>query len=81
MAWISHLSLTEALVEFRGELQEWDDVRLHLLDETGQEIPGKIFAKVVSLTRHPDHSNQATVRFTSVSPETYTFLRQSTGII
>ena len=78
VAWISHLSRTEALVEFQGELQEWDDVRLHLLDQTGQEIPGKIFAKVVSLTRlHPDHPNQARVRFTSVSPETYTFFRQA----
>ena len=74
-AWISHLSRTEALVEFQGELQEWDDVRLHLLDETGQEIPGKIFGKVLSLTRLDDHRNQARVRFTSVSPEIYTFLR------
>lgn len=77
VAWISHLSHTEALVEFRGELQEWDDVRVHLLDATGQEIPGKIFAKVVSLTRLDDHRNQARVRFTSVSPETYTFFRQA----
>jgi class 3 adenylate cyclase/HAMP domain-containing protein len=77
---ICQLSLTEALVEFNGELKEWDDVRLHLLDQTGQEIPGKIFAKVLSLTRQPDQSGRAQVRFTSVSPETYTFLRQSIGI-
>ena len=72
---ISHLSLTGAQVEFSGELKEWDDVRLHLLDETGQEIPGKIFAKVMLLTRQPDHAKSAKVRFTSVSPETYAFLR------
>ena len=78
LAWLSHLSRTEALVEFRGELQEWDDVRLHLLDKTGEEIPGKIFAKVLALTRLDDHRNQAMVRFTSVSPETYTFLRTVT---
>jgi class 3 adenylate cyclase len=74
---ISQLSLTEAQVDFQGDLQAWDDVRLHLLDETGQEIPGKIFAKVLSLTPHPGHLHQARVRFTSVSPETYAFLRQT----
>ena len=74
---ISHLSLTEAQVEFQGELQEWDDVRLHLLDESGQERPGKIFAKVLSLTPQPEQLEQARVRFTSVSPETYAFLRRT----
>jgi sigma-B regulation protein RsbU (phosphoserine phosphatase) len=74
---ICQLSLTEALVEFNGELKEWDDVRLHLLDQTGQKIPGKIFAKVLSLTLQDDQSGRAAVRFTSVSPEIYTFLRQT----
>ncbi len=73
---ICQLSLTEALVEFNGELKEWDDVRLHLLDETGQEIPGKIFAKVLSVTQHPDCTSQAKMRFTSVSPETYKLIRR-----
>jgi hypothetical protein len=73
---ISHLSLTEAQVEFKGDLQAWDDVRMHLLDESGQERPGKIFAKVLSLTSQPGQLDQARVRFTSVSPETYAFLRR-----
>jgi class 3 adenylate cyclase len=74
---ISHLSLTEALAEFQGDLKEWDDVRLHLLDEEGEELPGKIFGKVLSLSRLQEGQDQARVRFTSVSPETYTFLRQT----
>jgi hypothetical protein len=78
VAWISHLSDTGALVEFQGEVQEWDDVRLHLVDPNGQELPGKIFGKVLSLTGLDDHRNQARVRFTSVSPEIYTFLRTVT---
>jgi class 3 adenylate cyclase len=80
-AWISQLSRSEALVEFEGELKEWDDVRLHLLNETGQEIPGMIFAKVVSITSRPGRTDQARVRFTSVSPETYAFLRQTRELL
>jgi len=74
---ISQLSLMEAQVEFQGELNEWDDVRLHLLDETGEEKPGKIFGKVLLRTGPSEQPDQARVRFTSVSPETYACLRQT----
>ena len=40
-AWITHLSETTAMVVLEGELEEWEDVRLSLLDENGQEIPGE----------------------------------------
>jgi len=75
-SWVSQISLTEALVEFRGGLREWEDVRLLLWDEKGQEIPGKIFGKVVSLNRRAHPNGQARIRFTSVSPEYYAFLYQ-----
>src|SRR4030042_4304025 len=35
VAWITHLCDTAAQGHFEGELQEWEDVRLHLLDEAG----------------------------------------------
>lgn len=75
-AWISQLSLTGARVEFVGDLKEWEDVRLHLLDDQGEERPGKIFAKVVERRKEVGEPGQARVRFTSVSPETYAFLRR-----
>jgi class 3 adenylate cyclase/HAMP domain-containing protein len=68
-AWLTHLSETRALTLFEGELAEWEDVRLHLLDADGQQLPGRIYGKVTALTPGTDGLHQATVRFTSVGPE------------
>ncbi len=68
-AWLTHLSDTRAQVLFEGELAEWEDVRLHLLDPYGQVLPGRIFGKVTGLSPGPDGLQQANVRFTSVAPE------------
>jgi hypothetical protein len=68
-AWLTHLSETGALTLFEGELAEWEDVRLHLLDADGQPLPGRIYGKVTALEPGPDGLHQATVRFTSVGPE------------
>ncbi|MDP3182039.1 MAG: adenylate/guanylate cyclase domain-containing protein [Desulfobaccales bacterium] len=78
-AWITHLSEIAATVAFEGDLEEWEDVRLHLLDDTGQEIPGKIYAKIISVKPGADNLNEAAVRFTSVSPEIYRFIREVAG--
>jgi len=75
-AWITHLSETAATIASEGELGEWQDVRIHLLDESGQEMPGKIYAKVISVKPGGNNLNEAAVRFTSVSPELYRFIRQ-----
>jgi class 3 adenylate cyclase/HAMP domain-containing protein len=68
-AWLTHLSETGALTLFEGELAEWEDVRLHLLDADGQQLPGRIYGKVTALGPGTDGLHQATVRFTSVGPE------------
>lgn len=75
-AWITQLSEMAATVVFEGELGEWEDVRLHFLDEKGQEIPGKIYAKVIAVKPGGDHLLEASVRFTSVSPEIFRFIRK-----
>jgi hypothetical protein len=78
-AWLTHLSETRALTLFEGELAEWEDVRLYLLDENGQDLPGRIYGKVTALGPGADGLHQATVRFTSVGPEIHEKIQQLLG--
>ena len=78
-AWLTHLSETGAVALFEGELAEWEDVRLHLLDAGGKNIPGRIYGKVTALGAGPDDLKQVTVRFTSVGPEIHQKIRGIMG--
>ena len=78
-AWLTHLSETGALTLFEGELAEWEDVRLHLLDADGQQLPGRIYGKVTALGPSTDGLHQATVRFTSVGPEIHQKIHELIG--
>ncbi|MEJ2069304.1 MAG: adenylate/guanylate cyclase domain-containing protein [Syntrophobacterales bacterium] len=78
-ATLTHLSETGAVALFKGELAEWEDVRLHLLDPAGQQLPGRIYGKVTALEPGPDDLQQATLRFTSVAPDAHLHIRQATG--
>jgi hypothetical protein len=78
-AWLTHLSETGAMTLFEGELAEWEDVRLHLLDTDGQQMPGRIYGKVTALGPGADGLHQATVRFTSVGPEIHEKIQQIMG--
>jgi len=78
-AWLTHLSETGAMTLFEGELAEWEDVRLHLLDTDGQQLPGRIYGKVTALEPGADGLHQATVRFTSVGPEIRATIHQIMG--
>jgi class 3 adenylate cyclase/HAMP domain-containing protein len=78
-AWLTHLSETGALTLFEGELAEWEDVRLHLLDSDGQELPGRIYGKITALGPGTDGLHQATVRFTSVGPEIHDKINELIG--
>jgi class 3 adenylate cyclase len=76
---VTHLSETGALVLFAGELAEWEDLRLNLVDSEGEMTPGRIYGKVTALAPGADDLQQATVRFTSVSPDARQHIRQATG--
>ncbi len=78
-AWLTHLSETSAVALFSGELAEWEDVRLHLLDAGGRVLPGRIYGKVTALEPAPEGLSQATVRFTSVGPEACQKIREIMG--
>ena len=52
-AQIIELCDTAARVVFRGEVEQWQDLRLQLLDENGTELPGKIYGKVTAVEAGP----------------------------
>jgi hypothetical protein len=58
------------------EINQWDNLRIALLDETLQPIAGEIYAKVVSAIRVGEEY-EAMVRFTSVSPDAYRIFHQA----
>lgn len=76
-AYIVQLCQTSARVEFSGDLYEWEDVRLKFVDEQGEERPGKIYGKVLSVQPAADAPGQAQIRFTSVSPEVAGVIQQA----
>jgi class 3 adenylate cyclase len=76
-AWITHLCDTAATVALTEKIQEWEDVRLTLLDANLQEIPGYIYGKVTMVKPTASDLFEAAISFTSVSPEIYQILRQA----
>jgi hypothetical protein len=74
--WITHLSETTAQVSFEGELVEWEDVRLQMLDKNGAPIPRKVYGKVIQVQPGTDGHSTAIIRFTSVAPEIYQLIRE-----
>jgi class 3 adenylate cyclase len=78
-AWITHLSETAATLTCADEVLQWEDVRLHLVDETGADLPGKIYGKVAAVNPQDPDGWELAVRFTSVSPEVHARLRQLAG--
>ena len=78
-AWLTHLSETGAMALFKGDLAEWEDVRLHLLDAAGEIIPGRIYGKITALAPGGNGLQQATVRFTSVGPKAHEQIHELLG--
>ena len=76
-AQIVELGEGAARVVLRGEVEQWQDVRLHLLAEDGVEIKGRIYGKVTAAEPREDGGWQVDIRFTSVSPEIHQVLRQA----
>jgi Adenylate and Guanylate cyclase catalytic domain len=74
-AWITHLCDTSAQITLEGELKEWDDVRIHLLDEHNT-VTGKMYGKVIAVRPLEDPLQEADVRFTSVSQDAYDIIRR-----
>lgn len=78
-AWLTHLSETTAVIDYEGELAQWENVRIHLLDEKMEEVSGKIYGKVISIKPTGSNLHEANIRFTSVSPEIFRIIRKVSG--
>jgi class 3 adenylate cyclase len=78
-AWITHLSETSVTVILEGELVEWQDVRICLLNGKMEEIPGKAYGKVISMKRLENNLNEADIRLTSTTQEIYQIIQQVIG--
>jgi len=65
---ITHISSSSAIIVLHEKLSQWENVRLQLLNNQLAPVPGKVYAKVVSVAR-VDDNHEAEVHFTSVSPE------------
>ncbi|MBM4274130.1 MAG: HAMP domain-containing protein [Deltaproteobacteria bacterium] len=79
-AWITHICETGAAIGYEGDLLEWEDVKIHLLDKEGREETGKIYGKVTAVQTGPGGGHEAAIRFTSVPPETAQKIRGLMGI-
>jgi hypothetical protein len=75
--WITHLCETAALVVLGEKLEEWEEVRLSLLDAEMKEVPGHIYGKVTRMQPAADNLFEAAVGFTSVSPEVYRIIQEA----
>ncbi len=72
---ITHISSSSAIIVLHEKLSQWDNVRLQLLNNQLAPVPGKVYAKVVSVAR-VDDNHEAEVHFTSVSPEAEKIFRE-----
>jgi class 3 adenylate cyclase len=78
-AWITHLSETSATVVLEGEVVEWEDVRICLLNENMEEIQGKAYGKVISIKPLDHNLIEANIRLTSRSAEFYHIIQGVIG--
>jgi len=72
---ITHICETAALVSMGEKMKQWEDVRISLQDKNLEEIPGHIYGKVAWVEPFSSDLFEATIGFTSVSPEIYQIIR------
>ncbi|MBW1789202.1 MAG: HAMP domain-containing protein [Deltaproteobacteria bacterium] len=70
------ISLTSAILVLDGGIEQWEDLRIHILDDPEIHQNGQVFAKVVSIAQ-ADGRLRAMLRFTSVSPDAYKLFRKA----
>jgi len=70
---LTKLSPKQAEARLEHPVPNLINVRMYLIGTDGQEIPGALYGKVVGTV--PGNSKGFSVRFTSMSPEIETFLR------
>jgi class 3 adenylate cyclase len=75
---ITHVSGTTARLAMNCTIGLWEDVKMVLLDDSGNLTGGEVYGKVVTVTETAG-TCEVYVRFTSVSPEAYSMFRLLTA--
>ena len=78
-AWMTHLCDTGAVVASEGKVEPWEDVRLILLDDKQEPLPGHVYGKVTRVKPRGDGRCEVLISFTSVPPEIYQKWRKNKG--
>ena len=73
---ITHASLSSAVLALGEQVQQWENLKLEMLDPEMKPIGGDVYGKVVSVS-HTDGSFVASIRFTSIAREAYMILRKN----
>jgi adenylate cyclase len=68
------LSVKDGEVRSEYVVEPWSDIKIQLLNDKGQELPGDLYAKVMGPL--PEGSHGFAVHFTSVAPEVAAFFEQ-----
>lgn len=72
-AQITRLSRAAGVISLARPVNQWEDVRIQVLDKNMMPTPGELYGKILDV-EISDDLHHATVRFTSFSPEVYGFL-------
>ncbi len=75
---LTHASLTSAILLVRGEISQWENLRLRVTSQDHKHTQGEIYAKVVAM-EDKGNLREAVVRFTSMSPDVYRLIRHAVG--
>jgi class 3 adenylate cyclase len=73
---ITRISVTTAVLALSEPIAQWADIRIVVPDESPARLGGEAYAKVVGVTTF-NAKYEATVRFTSVSPEAQRVFREA----
>ncbi|MFH1117060.1 MAG: adenylate/guanylate cyclase domain-containing protein [Pseudomonadota bacterium] len=73
---LTHASLTTAILSIKGEIAQWENLRLRVAAPGHEEDQGEIYGKVTAMEDKGDF-HEAEVRFTSMSPQVYRLIRHA----
>ncbi len=74
-AWFTHVALSSAVLVSSLPVNQWEDLKITLLNDDLSPVGGEIYAKVVSVSTIQEKF-EAVVHFTSVPAEAYKIIRQ-----
>ncbi len=73
---ITHASLSSAVLVLSEQVNQWENLKLEMLDAEMNPIAGDVYGKVVSVSQS-DGTYGVVIRFTSIAREAYMLLRKN----